>query len=202
MFTGLIREIASVKSFDGKRLRLQATYRPRIGDSVAVNGVCLSVTKLYDDGFEVEIGDETKNVVAIENFQNKVHIEPAMRLGDRVEGHIVQGHVDCVGTITKIIRGTNSTDFYIQAPKTCLKFIIPKGSIAVDGVSLTVNEVYDDSFRLTIIPITLRHTLFGDYKVGRRVNIETDMFARYLYHLFAKEKAMSWEDIEKIQALF
>ena len=202
MFTGLIREIAAVKGFDGRRLRLQAAYRPRIGDSIAVNGVCLSVTKLYDDGFEVEIGDETKNVVAIENFKNKVHIEPAMRLGDRLEGHIVQGHVDCVGTITKIVRGTNSTDFYIKAPKTCLKFIVPKGSIAIDGVSLTVNEVYDDSFRLTVIPITLRHTLFGDYQVGRRVNIETDMFARYLYHLFAKEKAMSWEDIEKIQALF
>ena len=203
MFTGLIQEIAQVISFDGKKLRLKARYRPKLGDSIAINGVCLSVTGLFEGGFEVEIGDETRNIVAIENFKDKVHIEPAMRLSDRLEGHIVQGHVDCIGTITKIVKGTNSTDFYIKVPKECIRFIIPKGSIAVDGVSLTVNEVYEDSFRLTIIPITMKHTLFGSYRVGRRVNIETDMFARYLYYLFAKEKqSIGWDEIEKIQALF
>lgn len=202
MFTGLIKEIATVKAFDKKRLRLRAKYRPNIGDSIAINGACLSVTKIYSDGFEVELGDETRNVVAIENYKDRVHIEPAMKLSDRIEGHIIQGHIDCIGTITKIATGQNSTDFYIRLPKEFVKFVIPKGSIAIDGVSLTVNDVYEESFRLTIIPITLQHTLFGSYKVGRRVNIETDMFARYLYYLFKREERLSWEEIEKIQALF
>ena len=202
MFTGLIKEIATVTAFDRKKLRLKAKYRPKIGDSIAINGVCLSATKIYSDGFEVELGDETRNVVAIENYKERVHIEPAMKLSDRLEGHILQGHIDCIGTIIKIVPGQNSTDFYIRLPKEFIKFVIPKGSIAIDGVSLTINDVYEESFRLTIIPITLQHTLFGSYKVGRRVNIETDMFARYLYYLFKREKRISWEEIEKIQALF
>lgn len=202
MFTGLIREIAKVKSFDKKSLKIKAKYRPNIGDSVAINGACLSVTKIYEDGFEVEVSDETREVVALENYKDKVHIEPAMRLSDRLEGHIVQGHIDCVGVITKIEKKLNSYDFYIKIPKEFIKFIVPKGSIAVDGVSLTINDVYENSFRLTIIPITMKETLFGSYKVGRRVNIETDMFARYLYYMFKKEKNLTWEDIDKLQAIF
>ncbi len=202
MFTGLIKEIANATHFDGQKLRLKAKHRPNIGDSIAVNGVCLSVIRVHTDGFEVELGDETKRVVAIENYKGPVHMEPAMRLSDRLEGHILQGHIDCIGTIIKITPGRNSTDFFIRIPKEYIKFVIPKGSIAVDGVSLTINEVHEDHFRLTIIPITLKKTLFGRYLVGRRVNIETDMFARYLYYLFKEKKEMSWEEIERIQALF
>lgn len=202
MFTGLIREIGEVKSFNKKFLRIKAKYRPKIGDSIAVNGACLSVIKLFEDSFEVELSDETRNIVALENYKEKVHIEPAMKLSDRVEGHIVQGHIDTLGTITKITKNINSYDFYITLPKEFIKFIIPKGSITIDGVSLTVNEVFEESFRLTIIPLTMENTLFKTYKIGRRVNIETDMFARYLYYMFKKEKSLSWQDIEKIQALF
>ena len=202
MFTGLIREIATVVSFDGKVLRLKASYEPKRGDSIAINGVCLSVVQLHNDGFSVEIGDETRNVVALENFKDKVHIEPAMRVGDRIEGHILQGHIDCIGVIERILPGSNSTDFFIRIPKEQIKFTAPKGSIAVDGVSLTINDVYEEHFRLTIIPITLKETLFGFYKVGRRVNIETDLFARYLYHMIKKERSLEWEEIERIQALF
>ncbi len=125
-----------------------------------------------------------------------------MKLSDRVEGHIVQGHIDCAGEIIKIVKNINSYDFYIRLPKKFIKFVIPKGSITIDGVSLTVNEVYEDSFRLTIIPITMKETLFGTYKIGRRVNIETDMFARYLYYMFKEKKNISWDEIEKIQAMF
>ncbi len=202
MFTGLIREIATVKSFDGTKLCIAARHRPTLGDSIAINGACLSVVELSEDGFCVELGRESKNVVATENYKGRVHIEPAMRLGERIEGHILQGHIDCVGTITRIVPSRESTDFYIQIPKEFIKFVIPKGSIAVDGVSLTVNEVFEESFRLTIIPITLKETLFGTYRVGRRVNIETDMFARYLYYMFKKERSLDWETIERIQALF
>ncbi len=92
--------------------------------------------------------------------------------------------------------------FYISYPKEFGKFIIPKGSITIDGVSLTLNEVKDSEFRLTIIPHTLSHTLFGEYDVGRRVNIETDMFARYLYYMFKKEKSVTWEEIDSIMARY
>jgi riboflavin synthase len=202
MFTGLIKEIAQVKGFDGKKLHIKSKYRPNIGDSIAINGACLSATKIFKDGFEVELSDESKDMLALENYKNLVHIEPAMRLSDRLEGHILQGHIDTIGSISKITKGINSTDFYIKVPKEKIKFIIPKGSIAIDGVSLTINDVYEDSFRLTIIPITLEKTLFKTYKVGRRVQIETDMFARYLYYLFKGKKELSWSDIEKIEALF
>ncbi len=202
MFTGLIREIAKVKSFDGKILQLQASYRPKLGDSIAINGVCLSVVALADDGFSVEVADETRRVVAIENFKANVHIEPAMRLQDRLEGHILQGHIDCIGTIIKIQEGVNGKDFYIKIPKDYIKFVVPKGSIAIDGVSLTINEVFEDGFRLTIIPITLQHTLFATYQIHRRVNIETDMFARYLYWIFKHDKSLDWQTIERWQAIF
>ena len=202
MFTGLIREIATVTSFDGTKLCIAARHRPKMGDSIAINGACLSVIELREDGFCVELGRESKKIVALENYKGRVHIEPAMRLSDRIEGHILQGHIDCVGTITRIVPSRESTDFYIQIPKEQIKFVIPKGSIAVDGVSLTVNEVFEESFRLTIIPITLKETLFGTYRVGRRVNIETDMFARYLYYMFAKKRSLDWETIERFQALF
>ncbi|MRI83969.1 MAG: riboflavin synthase [Nitratiruptor sp.] len=200
MFTGLIREIARVDYFDGRKLTLAARHRPRIGDSIAINGVCLSVVEVIPGGFSVEVGDETRERVALENFQDRVHMEPALQVGDRLEGHIVQGHIDAIGTITAITPRSNAIDFQIQVPPQTLRFIIPKGSIAIDGVSLTINERLDEAFRVTIVPITLRKTLFGSYQIGRRVNIETDMFARYLYHLFAPP--LTWEEIDHIHSLF
>ncbi len=203
MFTGLIREKAKVVSFIKNTLLLKATYRPNIGDSVAVNGVCLTVIKVGDKSFKVEVSPETKSVVAIENFKDEVHIEPAMRISDRVEGHILQGHIDTIGKVIKIQKSENSYDFYIEIDKKFMRFVIPKGSIAVDGVSLTVNEVFEDSFRLTIIPHTVENTLFQKYKVGTRVNIETDMFARYIYHIFKGNRSeLNWSDIDKIMAIY
>ena len=187
MFNGLIREIAKVKSFSNNKLLLKSKYIPNIGDSVAVNGACLTTTKVYDDGFEVELSSETQSKVALENYKNLVHIEPAMRLSDRVDGHLVQGHIDCIGEILETKKVNNSYDFVIKIPSEFTKFIINKGSIAVDGVSLTVNDVLSDRFRLTIIPHTFENTLFKTYKIHQRVNIETDMFARYIYNMFKKQ---------------
>ncbi len=202
MFTGLIREKAKVISFIKDTLHLKAIYKPAIGDSVAVNGVCLTVIEVLEDSFKVELSYETKRVVAIENYKNEVHIEPAMRVKDRLEGHIVQGHVDTLGVIKNIIKSENSYDFYISIDKEFVKFVISKGSIAIDGVSLTINEVFKDSFRLTIIPHTVENTLFKSYKIGDRVNIETDMFARYLYYLFKDDKKLSWDDVDQIMARY
>jgi len=200
MFTGLIKEFATVASYQNNVLTLKAKYKPNIGDSIAVNGVCLTVISVKSGSFAVELSAETRSIMAVEHLRGKVHIEPAMKLSDRLEGHIVQGHVDCVGVIKSITKNQNGTDFYIGYPKEFSKFISPKGSIAIDGVSLTVNETKKSEFRLTIIPLTLEKTLFGNYKIRDHVNIETDMFARYIYNMIHNNNSPTWDDIDSIMA--
>ncbi|AFU43267.1 riboflavin synthase [Campylobacter jejuni] len=203
MFNGLIREIAKVQSYQNNTLSLKAKYRPNLGDSIAVNGACLSVTKLYEGGFEVELSRESRTHIAIENLKDKVHIEPALRYGDRIDGHLMQGHIDFIGTLEKIQKDENGVDFYISLPKEAMKFMAEKGSIAVDGVSLTINEILKNGIRLTIIPITFKETLFKDYQVGRKINIESDLLARYIYaQLQGKNKGLSWEEVERISYLY
>jgi len=202
MFTGLIREIAKVKSFNGTKLEVASQYKPKIGDSIAINGVCLTVTKVNDNSFFVDVAKETKSIVPKEKFENKVHIEPAMQMNDRFEGHIVQGHVDTIGEVVNIEKSKDGVDYYIKVDPKHIAYIVPKGSITIDGISLTVNDVYKDSFRLTIIPHTLENTLIKNYKIGTKVNIETDMFARYIEHILNakanQKKSLSWSDIDAI----
>ena len=269
MFNGLIREIAQVASFSGDLLRLRARYRPALGDSVAVNGACLSVTRLFADGFAVQLSSETARVIAVQNLRGPVHIEPAMRLGERIDGHLIQGHVDAVGEIYKISKLASGVDFFIRAPLHIAPLLAPKGSVAIDGVSLTINEVlaggnfiHKDPFganfsgaslhgqnfsgsnsvcdlnslsvnlkseaqccaiRLTIIPLTLKDTLFGTYKIGRCVNIETDLLARYVAAQLGfaggqlvgrgtvaardasadgEQDGLSWDAVDKILSLY
>ena len=203
MFTGLIREMAKVVSFNNDVLTLKAKYSPNIGDSIAINGACLTVIEISKDMFSVELSPESQKILAMENYKNEVHIEAAMMMGDRFEGHIVQGHVDCLGTISNIKDNGNSTDFFIELDKEYAKFVIPKGSITVDGVSLTVNEVLKDAFRLTVIPHTIENTLFKTYTIGTKVNLETDMFARYVYNMFKNNKQeISWDDVDNIMATY
>ncbi|EAK3929919.1 riboflavin synthase [Campylobacter jejuni] len=203
MFNGLIREIAKVQSYQNNTLSLKAKYRPNLGDSIAVNGACLSVTKLYEGGFEVELSRESRTHIAIENLKDKVHIEPALRYGDRIDGHLMQGHIDFIGILEKIQKDENGVDFHISLPKEAMKFMVEKGSIAVDGVSLTINEILKNGIRLTIIPITFKETLFKDYQVGRKINIESDLLARYIYaQLQGKNKGLSWEEVERISYLY
>ncbi|HFU5771274.1 TPA: riboflavin synthase [Campylobacter jejuni] len=203
MFNGLIREIAKVQSYQNNTLSLKAKYRPNLGDSIAVNGACLSVTKLYERGFEVELSRESRTHIAVENLKDKVHIEPALRYGDRIDGHLMQGHIDFIGMLEKIQKDENGVDFHISLPKEAMKFMAEKGSIGVDGVSLTINEILKNGIRLTIIPITFKETLFKDYQVGRKINIESDLLARYIYaQLQGKNKGLSWEEVERISYLY
>ena len=204
MFTGLIREMAEVVSLSDNTLTIKAKYEPKIGDSIAINGACLTVTQTLAEGFSVELSPESQNILAMDNYVGNVHIEPAMKMGDRFEGHVVQGHVDCLGTIEEINDNGNSSDYIISLPQEFMKFIIPKGSITIDGVSLTVNEVLKNSFRLTIIPHTIKNTLFNSYKKGMLVNIETDMFARYVYNIFKGKKSddLSWDTVNDIMASY
>ncbi len=203
MFNGLIREIAKVKSYQNNVLNLKANYRPNLGDSVAVNGACLSVTKLHSDGFELELSHESRKHIAVQNLKDKVHIEPALRYGDRIDGHLMQGHIDFIGKLEKIEKDENGIDFYISLPKEAMKFMARKGSIGIDGVSLTINEIVENSVRLTIIPITFKETLFKEYKIGREINIESDLLARYIYaQMQDKNKGLSWEEVERITYLY
>lgn len=204
MFTGLIREMAHVKSYSGNRLAVRASHKPKLGDSIAINGACLSVISIESDGFTVELSPETQALIATDNLKGEVHMEPAMMMGDRFEGHIVQGHIDTVGTVTQIKNNGNSYDVFIDIDPKFIAYIVPKGSITIDGVSLTVNDVFESSFRLTIIPITMKETLFGQYRQGSRVNIETDMFARYVAHFMkhANRSNLSWEQVDRISSIY
>ncbi|EGK8185952.1 riboflavin synthase [Campylobacter coli] len=203
MFNGLIREIAKVKSYQNNVLNLKANYRPNLGDSVAVNGACLSVTKLHSDGFKLELSHESRKHIAVQNLKDKVHIEPALRYGDRIDGHLMQGHIDFIGRLEKIEKDENGVDFYIALPKEAMKFMARKGSIGIDGVSLTINEIIENGVRLTIIPITFKETLFKEYEIGREINIESDLLARYIYaQMQDKDKGLSWEEVERIAYLY
>ncbi len=205
MFTGLIREIATVKSYQNNILTIKSKHKAKLGDSIAINGVCLTVIKVHSDGFDLELADETRSIIEESKISGQVHMEPAMMMNDRFEGHIVQGHVDCVGTVSQITKRENGTDFIIKVDKKYIAHIIPKGSITIDGISLTVNDVGNDNFRLTIIPHTLKETLMKNYKVGTKLNIETDVFARYIDHILvhrSAKKSMGWDDIDNIQMSF
>ncbi len=185
MFTGLIREIGEIISLKDNILTIKSNLNPDIGDSIAVNGVCLTVVSVDSGLFSVELSKETRDIIDSSKFRGRVHLEPAMAVNDRFEGHIVQGHIDCIGEVKEIQKRENGTDFIIKVPREYIKYIVPKGSIAIDGVSLTINDIYQDSFRLTIIPHTLKETLIQNYKIGTKINIETDIFARYIEHILA-----------------
>ena len=207
MFTGLIREIATVKSLAGSKLTIKAKHKAKIGDSIAINGACLTVTDILNDGFSVELSPGSQKLLAMENYSGEVHIEPAMMMGDRFEGHIVQGHIDAIGTISEIKNSGNSYDIFITLEKKFIPFVVPKGSITVDGISLTVNDVdvANSTLRLTIIPHTMKETLFRTYKNGSKVNIETDMFARYVSHIIShqsKVNNLTWSEVDSISAQF
>ncbi len=205
MFNGLIREFGEVVKFDGKTLSLKSSLKPNIGDSIAVNGACLSVVKVFYNGFNVELSDESKSVLAVQNLKGKVHLEPALKVGDRVDGHFVQGHIDGLGEIYKITTLKSGFDFFIKLPLNLMPLMANKGSVAIDGVSLTINEVLKDGIRLTIIPLTMKDTLFGEYKVGRVVNVESDLLARYTKRILSykdEKKELSWEEIDHISSLY
>lgn len=200
MFSGLVRNIGVVRHFSGEKISIESDISPQIGASVAINGICTTVTKYSNRTFEAILSKETRSVVALENLTNKVHLEEALRLSDRLDGHIVQGHIDSIGIIESISKNENGFDIIISFDNALAPLIVPKGSIAIDGVSLTINEVQNSTFRLTIIPHTFNETLFHTYKVKRRVNIETDILNRSIFHMLSrlKSKQATWDSIDSI----
>ncbi|WQR77588.1 riboflavin synthase [Helicobacter pylori] len=202
MFSGLIHQIAKVKSFKNNILSVESDLNPKLGDSIAINGACLTAIESSKTHFSVELSQKTQNSVALENYKGLVHIEPALKADASLDGHFVQGHIDAIGVIEKIIHNANQVDFFISTSKETLLLCVEQGSIAIDGVSLTLSKVEEKGFWLTIIPYTLENTLFKTYQLKRRVNIETDMLVRSVASILKKtkglEKNFSWNEADAL----
>jgi riboflavin synthase len=195
MFTGIVTDRGTVRSIvrgDDHRLTFSTGYDPdslALGASVCCSGVCLTVIDKGPGWFAVCVSGETLSRTTIGGWQegSPVNFERALRVGDELGGHLVWGHVDAVGTIVGAADVGASRRFTFEAPSEVMRFIAIKGSIAVDGVSLTVNEVAGNRFSVNVIPHTLAVTTFGHVGVGDRVNLEVDMIARYLARLLEKD---------------
>ena len=194
MFTGLIEEIGTIESV--KKGPKSATISIRAkkiledmvpGDSIATNGVCLTVTSFTPDSFEVDVMAETMRKSNLNSLSpgNKVNLERALKLGDRLGGHIVSGHIDGTGTIEGFRQEDNAIWVSITAPPDILKYIINKGSIAVDGISLTVAYVDNKCFKVSIIPLTKDETTLIGKNIGDKVNLEVDMIGKYVERLLS-----------------
>jgi riboflavin synthase len=199
MFTGIIEAVGTVTaikhhakditiSVDSGELDLSDV---KLGDSIAHNGVCLTVTKVNPHGFEVDLSQETLQRSGFAQIKTgfAVNLEKAMQMNARFGGHIVSGHVDGVGEITSITQLGNAVEYWVKAPAELAKYIAEKGSITVDGISLTTNQVEGAAFKLTIIPHTIEQTIMASYRVGTQVNLEVDVIARYLERLLLGDKA-------------
>lgn len=197
MFTGIIKakgQISAMQQQGGDvRLTVRSDGLPwgdyEVGESIAVNGICLTAVALHDDGFDTDVSVETLDVTALSNLAtgSYVNLEPAISLGERLGGHLVSGHVDCVGTVAARSSDARSVRLSIEIPKEYAHYVAKKGSVCVDGVSLTTNEVSANSFELNIIPHTAMATIIDDYRVGTLVNVEVDLMARYLERLMSKD---------------
>ncbi len=195
MFTGIITDVGSVELVSRRgdtTFKIRTRHDPSqipIGASIACSGACLTVIgkggEAGDAWFTVEVSAETisKTTLGTWEIGTRVNLEKSLRVGDEIGGHIVSGHVDGVGEIVAITPEGDSLRFRIRAPKALAKFIAPKGSVAIDGTSLTVNEVDGAQFGVNIIPHTAKETTWGSMRVGQGVNIEIDMLARYLARL-------------------
>lgn len=189
MFTGIVEEIGTVDSIQkGARsalIRIQArivTEGAKVGDSIAVNGICLTVTSLSKTGFTADVMPETINRSSLSRLTcgSSVNLERAMAANGRFGGHLVSGHIDGTGTVTEIKRDDNAVWYTISAPARLLKYIVEKGSIAIDGISLTVAEAGTSQFSISAIPHTVKATTLSQRRIGDLVNLETDMAGKYI----------------------
>lgn len=192
MFTGLVEEIATINSIKKGNISSQITINStkviediKIGDSISTNGICLTVTSFTRDTFTVDVMAETLRVSSLSRLANgdKVNLERALRLGDRLGGHMVSGHIDGIGAIEDFKTEDNAKIVTISTSSKLLRYIIYKGSIAIDGVSLTVFYVDNNVFKVSIIPHTASVTTLLDKNIGDKVNLECDMIGKYIEKL-------------------
>ncbi|MBD1555926.1 riboflavin synthase [Vibrio sp. S9_S30] len=193
MFTGIIEAVGTLTAITPKGEDVSVTVEAskldmsdvHLGDSIATNGVCLTVIEFNDNSYTADLSLETLNKTGFTQYQvgDKVNLEKAMLPTTRFGGHIVSGHVDGVGEIVERNQVGRSVEFWVQMPSEIGKYVAEKGSITVDGISLTVNALRKNAFKLTIVPHTSSETTINDFQVGRKVNLEVDVLARYMEHL-------------------
>ncbi|TCD22855.1 riboflavin synthase [Pseudomonas sp. IC_126] len=199
MFTGIIESIGTIRAMTPKGGDVRVLVETgkldlsdvKLGDSIAVNGVCLTAVELPGSGFWADVSRETLARTAFVDLKagSRVNLEKALTPSSRLGGHLVSGHVDGVGEVVAREENARAVQFRIRAPRELAKYIALKGSITVDGTSLTVNTVSGAEFELTIVPHTLAETIMVDYRPGRQVNLEVDLLARYLERLLMGDKA-------------
>jgi len=199
MFTGIIEAIGEIATIEPRggdvRLRVKTGKLPlegvQLGDSICTSGVCLTVVDLPGDGYWADVSNETLSLTTVGTWSTgtKVNLERALTPESRLGGHIVSGHVDGMGTVVERYEEGRSCRFLIEAPAELARYIAHKGSICIDGTSLTVNSVNGARFDLNIIPQTMAETVIGGYQVGTQVNLEVDVIARYLERLLLGDKA-------------
>jgi len=206
MFTGIVEALGTVRkqasSGEGLRLTIEADIKwsdLMPGESISVNGTCLTATDLSGPVFTVDVSLESirRTTMGQINIGDKVNLERALRPTDRLGGHIVTGHIDATGVILSRQEQAAFTLFSIRIPKEFAGYVIEKGSIAIDGISLTVNDCHDSSFSVSIIPFTARHTTIGRRKAGDAVNIEFDMIGKYVERLLSRGRNDKARDVEK-----
>ncbi|MGD1990856.1 MAG: riboflavin synthase [Chromatiales bacterium] len=199
MFTGIIQATGTITRMESRSgdMRLSIATGQldlsdvAMGDSIAVNGVCLTAVELPGDGFSADVSNETLALTTLGSLKvgSRVNLEKALTLSGRLGGHLVSGHVDGIGTVLERSPDARSERFVIEAPDVLARYIAQKGSVCVDGTSLTVNKVDGARFELNIVPHTLQETIIGDYVPGSEVNLEVDLIARYLERLMLGERA-------------
>lgn len=211
MFTGIVEEMGRIRSIrrGSQSCSLSITAKvvlegTQIGDSICTNGVCLTVTKLFEDGFEVDVMPETMRKSNLQELMvgSSVHLERAATLSSLLGGHLVSGHIDGVGTICKIQQEENATWLTIRAESSLLKYMIYKGSIAIDGVSLTIAEVGYQDFKISLIPHTCQKTHLLHKQLGDTVNLECDVIGKYVERFLTGEQKMEVSHEETISKAF
>jgi riboflavin synthase len=198
MFTGIVSAIGEIVGLEQRQGDVRLSIRApelgfddvRLGDSIACNGVCLTVVELTEQDFIADVSVETLSLTTIGDWRvgSRINLEKAMQASDRFGGHIVSGHVDGIGAVISLHEDARSWRFRIKVPANLAKYIAQKGSITVDGTSLTVNAVENNEFEINIVPHTMLHTVFGDYQTGTKVNLEVDLIARYLERLTSADE--------------
>ncbi len=188
VFTGLIREVGRVVSFEDGRLTIESTQQAGLGDSIAIDGVCLTVVAREGGTLAFEAVPETLARTSLGTLEpgSRVNLEPALRAGDPLGGHYVQGHVDGLGTVRSVEPEGEGKRIWIDAPTDLLRYVVEKGSIALQGTSLTVAALDDQGFAVALIPHTLHETTLDRLAPGDRVNLEADVLAKYIEKLVAR----------------
>ncbi len=205
MFTGIVKELGRVETIkssdDGARLRISAKLAPELGegDSISVNGACLTATSVGDGAFEADVMHQTLSLTTLGELEasSPVNLELPLRPTDRLGGHVVQGHVDGTATVEDLSADGFAKRLRVELPEELLPYVVDRGSIAIEGVSLTISELTDSGLEVSLIPETLERTTLGALEPGDRVNVECDVLARYVRRQLSADAGLSPLSIDK-----